>query len=177
MSLMAENDGLVQKFLDERVSGRSVVQIAMKHGVPAEEVNALINEALNNHTMTNPIAFRTLVQLRIEKVIENMWSGLNKGEWKQAEVILKAVERLQELYDLNEKNLEQDRHELSAREVEIILTVMEAQSDRLYKYVTSLPLGKKAQLQITEGWAEQAAEVATDTIEEYVYAEVVEDAN
>jgi hypothetical protein len=171
---MAENDGLVQKLLDERVKGRSYVEIGNKHGIPPEEVHALVREALSSHTITDPLEFRTLVQLRIEKVIENMWTGLEKGEWKQAEVILKAVERLQELYDLNEQRMTTDRHELSAREVQIILTVMEQQSERLFEWVTSLPLGKKANQLVLESWSEQAAEVATGVIEEVVYAEVEE---
>lgn len=161
-------------FLDERIKGRTYLEIGAKHNIPPEEVQAMVREALSKQAVKDPVEWRGILGLRIEKVTEHLWSGLENGSFKHGEAILRAVERLQELYAVNEEAKTKAQIEMSDEAVALLMQVMDRNNEMMLATVRKeIQLGKKAQEKL-EHWHEWSAEAATNAVEEIVYAEVEE---
>lgn len=167
-----EEDGMLQLLLDERLAGRSWFDIQNKHGIPMEEAKRLYNEALMQNATKDPVEMRYLQQLQIERVIASMWKFMEAGSFKHAETIVKALERLSDLMDLNQSTLKRQLTIISDEETLQILEVMKRFGRALENKVLALPeLTDEIKLEL-KAWPEWVAEAATDSVEEVVYAEV-----
>jgi hypothetical protein len=173
LSMADTTDGLVSTLLDERVRGLNYFEIQAKHGIPAAEAKQLVNEALQEVATKDPLEMRYLVQLRLEKITQYLWDGVEAGSFKHAEVILKAADQLAVLMDLNQQTIKQQLTIISDEETAQLLEVLRHYSRGLYGKINQLPLNKKAR-EALEQWPEWTAEAATDAVEEVIYAEVEE---
>lgn len=172
---MSENDnGLVNKLLEERVRGLNYFEIEAKHGIPAAEARALVTEALREVATKDPLELRYLVQVRLEAITKHLWEGLEAGSFKHAEVILRAADQLAVLMDLNQQTIKQQLTIISDEETAQLLAVLKANNRALFTRINALPLNQKAKGAL-EAWPEWTAEAATEAVEEIVYAEVVEE--
>lgn len=167
-----DNDALLGMLLDDRVRGLNYFDIEAKHGIPAAEAKSMVNEALAEAASKDPIEMRYVVQLRLEKIVENLWQGLEQGSFKHAEAIIKSIERLTDLMDLNQATIKHQITIISDEETKQFLAVLKANNQKLYEKVEKLPLGKKAAAEL-ESWPEWAAEAATEAVEKVIYAEEV----
>lgn len=165
---MTENDGLTQLILDDRIRGRSYAEIELKHGIPSIEAMALVREALESTTMRDPIEMRGIVMLRTEKIIEHLWTGLEQGSFKHGEAIIKALERLSELLDLNQETIRTEVTLVSDAETLQLFEVMKRAYHLLYTHVKALPLQPEALLEL-EAWPAWVAEASTTAVEEVLY--------
>lgn len=165
---MATNDGLTQLILDDRIKGRSYMDIELKHGVPAIEAAAMVREALESTTMRDPIEMRGIVMLRTEKIIEHLWSGLEAGSFKHGEAIIKALERLSELLDLNQETIRTEVTLISDAETIQLFEVMKRANQLLLAKVKTLSLSEDATHEL-DAWPEWTAESTTLAVEEVLY--------
>lgn len=167
---MAVSDGLTQLILDDRIRGRSYAEIELKHGIPAIEAMAMVREALESTTMRDPIEMRGIVMLRTEKIIEHLWEGLEQGSFKHGEAIIKALERLSELLDLNQETLRIEQTIVSDEETLQLFQVMKAAYGMLYEKVKKLAVTDAA-IKELEAWPEWVAETTTAAVEHVLYAD------
>lgn len=165
---MTVNDGLTQLILDDRIRGRSYAEIELKHGIPAIEAMAMVREALEATTMRDPIEMRGIVMLRTEKIIEHLWAGLEAGSFKHGEAIIKALERLSELLDLNQETIRHEFTVISDEETLQLFAVMKRANQLLYSKVKELPLSAEAAFEL-EAWPAWVAETSTAAVEEILY--------
>lgn len=165
---MTVNDGLTQLILDDRIRGRSYAEIELKHGIPSLEAMAMVREALESTTMRDPIEMRGIVMLRTEKIIEHLWDGLEKGSFKHGEAIIKALERLSELLDLNQETIRHEFSVISDAETLQLFEVMKRAYQLLYQKVATLPLAEGGQEALSQ-WPEWIAETSTAAVEEVLY--------
>lgn len=169
-----QSDALTQLFIDEKIRGRSYAEIAATHGVPVDEVITIIRAELASTVIRDPQEYRALLQLRTEKIIDKLWVGLEAGSFKHGEAILKAVNTLQELHDLNEKTMVHQINVILDEDATKVFEVLKLQNKKLHEHILALPLNAKAKKEL-EAWPEWAAESATDAVEEIVYLEQDED--
>jgi len=165
---MTVNDGLTQLILDDRIKGRSYLDIELKHGVPAVEAMAMVREALESTTMRDPIEMRGIVMLRTEKIIENLWAGLEQGSFKHGEAIIKALERLSELLDPNQETIRTEVTLISDAETLQLFEVMKLTNLALLAKVKELPLTPDAAKEL-EQWPAWTAEASTAAVEQVLY--------
>lgn len=166
---MTDNSALTQLILDDRIRGRSYAQIEQKRSIPAIEAMALVREALETTTMRDPIEMRGIVMLRTEKVIEHLWEGLEQGSFKHGEAIIKAVERLSELLDLNQETIRHEVSLVSDEQTMKIFEVLKRAQDLLHAKINALELTDGARQELIEGWPEWAASSTTTAVEEVLY--------
>lgn len=174
MKPMSETDGLTQLILDDRIKGKSYMEIEIKHGVPAIEAAAMVREALESTTMRDPIEMRGIVMLRTEKIIEYMWAGVESGSFKHGETVIKALERLSELLDLNQETIRTEMTLISDAETLQLFEVMKLANQALYQKVQTLELSEEARHELT-AWPEWTAEATTNAVETVLYYD--EDSN
>ena len=167
-------DVLTDKLVEERVRGRSYGDIARKHGIPAEEVIRIIRAELESVTIRDPQEYRALLQLRTEAIIDKLWDGLEVGSFKHGEAILKAVNTLQELHDLNEKTIVHQINVILDEDATKVFDVLKIQNSKMLEKVLQLKLTPHVKKEL-EQWPEWAAETATEAVEQVVYAEEIEE--
>lgn len=167
---MPASDGLTQLILDDRIRGRSYAEIELKHGIPAIEAMAMVREALESTTMRDPIEMRGIVMLRTEKIIEHLWEGLEQGSFKHGEAIIKALERLSELLDLNQETLRIEQTIVSDEQTLQLFQVMKEAYAILYQKVQALAVTDTAIKQL-EAWPEWVAESTTQAVEHVLYVD------
>lgn len=165
---MPASDGLTQLILDDRIRGRSYAEIELKHGIPAIEAMAMVREALESTTMRDPIEMRGIVMLRTEKIIEHLWEGLEQGSFKHGEAIIKALERLSELLDLNQETLRIEQTIVSDEQTLQLFQVMKEAYAMLYDKVKRLAVTDAA-IKELEAWPEWVAETTTAAVEHVLY--------
>ena len=165
---MPVNDGLTQLILDDRIRGRSYAEIELKHGIPAIEAMAMVREALESTTMRDPIEMRGIVMLRTEKIIEHLWEGLEGGSFKHGEAIIKALERLSELLDLNQETIRIEQTIVSDEETLQLFQVMKQAYALMYNKVKPLAVTDAA-IKELEAWPEWVAETTTAAVEHVLY--------
>lgn len=171
---MPVNDGLTQLILDDRIRGRSYAEIELKHGIPALEAMAMVREALESTTMRDPIEMRGIVMLRTEKIIEHLWDGLEQGSFKHGEAIIKALERLSELLDLNQETLRIEQTIVSDEQTLQLFQVMKEAYALLYLKVKALAVTDTA-IKELEAWPEWVAETTTAAVEHVLYRDDADD--
>lgn len=166
--------GVAEKLLEDRTDGYSYLEIERRHGIPAHEARAIVREALAETLAKDPLEMRGIQTLQIEKVIKYLMTGLESGSFKHGEAILKATERLAMLHDLNQQTIKHEITVVSDEETAIILTVLKATLNAIYARVNTLDLPDPVRKELTSSWAGWAAEASTASVEEIIYAEIVE---
>lgn len=167
---MDDSADLQQMLLDDRVAGLNYIEIAAKHGIPAAEVRELVREALEETASKDPIELRMITQVRIEKVVNHLWAGLEQGSFKHGEAILKATERLAELMDLNQQSIKHEITIISDEETRKLLDVIKYNNNHLLTRVRELPLNDESKAAL-EQWPAWAAEASTEAVDEVLYME------
>lgn len=171
---MEYSNGVAEKLLNDRVDGLNYLEIERKHGIPAHEARAIVREALSEVTSKDPIEQRGILTLQIEKVIKYLITGLEAGSFKHGEAILKATERLAELHDLNQQTIKHEITVVSDEETAIILTVLRQTLNDVYTRFAELDLSTEVRKELSEAWPGWAAEASTASVENVIYAEIVE---
>jgi len=172
--LSTENDALAQLLVDDKIRGKSYLEISQKHGIPADEVISILRDVYASTQIKDQNEYRALLQLRLEKIIDKLWDGLEEGSFKHGEAVIKAVQQLQELHDLNEKTITHEINIITDAQASKIFEVLKKSNNTLYGRVAALPLTPEAKAALS-AWPEWTAESATEAVEEVIYAEVIEE--
>lgn len=167
---MNDSANLQQMLLDDRIAGLSYVEIGAKHGIDAHEVAGLVRELLTEVASQDPTELRMIQQARIEKIVNHLWAGLEQGSFKHGEAILKAVERLAELMDLNQASIKHEITIISDEETRKLLDVLKYNNNHLLAHVQSLPLNEESRAALTE-WPAWVAEASVDAVDEVLTLE------
>lgn len=172
---MDNKSELTDLIIRERVKGLSYYDIEKKHEIKAEEAREMVRDALSSTSIEDEWEQRGIMMLRIEKVIENLWGGVERGEWKHAEVLIKAVDQLSNLLALNKQVIEEQRAAITDEQAEIIYMVISENNRQMLTYIQdNLKPNQRQQLQLEE-WPQVSADTATQAVEAVLYAEEVEE--
>lgn len=173
MEMSKAPDRLAQMMLDDKIKGKSYNDIAFKHDLPVDVVVNTIKRELDSATIKDPVEYRKLLQLRLEKLIDTLWEAVDNGALKSADTIVNAIDRIQELHALNEQQNTIEINIISDAQVTQLLGVMNYAFSALYTKINGLPLTDEARNALDE-WHEWTAEATTEAIEA-IDAELVED--
>lgn len=173
MELDKAPDRLAQLMLDDKIKGLSYNEIAYKHDLPVDVVVNTVKKELDSSTIKDPVEYRKLLQLRLEKLIATLWEAVDNGALKSADTIVNAIDRIQELHALNEQQNTIEINIISDAQVAQLLGVLSYAFSALYSKISALPLTDEARNQLDE-WNEWTAEAATEAVEA-IDAELVED--
>lgn len=166
---MSNESELTDLIIRERVKGLSYYQIEQKHGVPAIEARELVREALQSTSIEDEWEQRGIMMLRIEKVIENLWDGVENGSFKHAEALFKGIEQLSQLLALNKQVVEEQKAAITDEQAAIIYMVITENNRQLLEYIQSQFKPNKKQLEKLEEWPQISAETATHAVEAVLY--------
>lgn len=172
---MSTESKLTDLIIAERVKGLSYYAIEKKHGIPAEEARELVREALSTEKMDDEWEKRGIAMLRIEKVIENLWDGVEQGSFKHAEVLFKGIEQLSQLLALNKQVMEETRAAITDEQAAMIYAVITENNKQMLAYINDKLKPNKRQLEQLEEWPQVSAEAATQAVEAVLYMEEEED--
>lgn len=168
MNAEIAEDRINQLLIDDKIRGKSYAQIAAKHGLDVDEVMRRLRQVYTETTIRDPVEHRALLQLRIEKIVELMWTGLEQGSFKHGEAILKAVAQLQELHDLNEKTITHEVRLIIDEDADRVLEVLKFAQNALLDRVMRMPLTPEIREELVQ-WPEWSAEASTDAVEAVLY--------
>lgn len=169
------NNDLLQLLLDDRIRGKNYLEIEQKHGIPAAEAKSMVMQALTEIAGKDPIEQRGILQLRLERIVDKLWEGLEMGSFKHGEAILKSAEKIAELMDLNQQTIKHEISIISDQETQKLTEVLKKNNQALYQRVLALELAADSQETVQQEWPQWAATASTDAIEEVIYAEEMED--
>lgn len=170
-----EDNGLVDLLLQDRIEGKNYFDIEKKHGIPAAEARALVMEALAQVATKDPVEQRGILQLRLEKVVEHLWKGLETGSFKHGEAILRAAERIAELMDLNQATIKHEIAIISDQETAKLLEVLKQNNAMLFQSIlSSLELTDDQRLKL-DAWPQWAATASTEAVEAVIYMDEDDD--
>ena len=160
---MAHEDDTLRSFiLDDRIKGLSYSQIEAKHGIPALEAMAIVREAIESTTVDDVWEQRGIQMLRIEKTIEYLWKGVEEGSFKHAEALIKAIERLSEMLDLNKETIKHEITIISDEETLQMLAVLKQNNVLLKQKIIESGVDPQS----LEEWPEWASHAATTAVAE-----------
>lgn len=168
---MSNESELTDLIIRERVKGLSYYQIEQKHGVPAIEARELVREALQSTSIEDEWEQRGIMMLRIEKVIENLWDGVENGSFKHAEALFKGIEQLSQLLALNKQVIEEQKTAITDEQAAIIYMVITENNRQLLDYIQQQLKPNKRQMEMLEEWPQVSAESATQAVEAVLYVE------
>lgn len=169
--MVDDNDaGLKELILDCRASGMNWYDIQRKHGIDPGQAQQIYREALQETASDNPTEYRMLMQIRLEKVVNYLWEGLTAGNFKNGDTILKAIERISELMDLNQETIKHQITLITDEQALQVFEVLRKYGDELYRKLQAAPLPGGAVLEL-EAWPEWSAEAATNAVEAVLVAE------
>lgn len=157
--------------LDDRVRGRSYNEIAQKHGIEPLDAREMVREALASTSIEDEWEMRGIAMLRIEKVIENLWTGVEQGSFKHAEALIKGIDQLSQLLALNKQVMEETKAAITDEQAAWIYSVVTENNRQIYNFVTEKLKPNKRQQQELESWAVVAADAATQAIEAVIQEE------
>lgn len=168
---MGNNSELTDLVIKERVKGLSYYQIEQKHGIRGEEARELVREALTATSIEDEWEQRGIMMLRIEKVIEHLWDGVESGSFKHAEALFKGIEQLSQLLALNKQVIEEQRAAITDEQAALIYMVITENNRQMLEYITrELRPNKKQQAALQE-WPQISADTATQAVEAVLYEE------
>lgn len=162
---MATNSNLTDMIMDDRVKGLSYYDIEKKHGIPALDAREMVREALSKTSIEDEWEMRGIAMLRIEKVIENLWAGVEQGSFKHAEALFKGIEQLSQLLALNKQVMQEQKAEITDEQAALIYTVVTENNRQIYEFIQNKLKPNKKQLTVLENWTEVTAEASTNAIE------------
>lgn len=168
MSNVSELTDLV---IRERVKGLSYYDIEKKHGVPALDAREMVREALSNTSIEDEWEQRGIMMLRIEKVIEHLWDGVEQGSFKHAEALFKGIEQLSQLLALNKQVIEEQKAAITDEQAAMIYMVITENNRNMLHYIQEQLNPSEKQLEVLESWPQVSAESATNAVEAVLYVE------
>lgn len=168
---MSTTSNLADMIMADRVKGLSYFEIEKKHAIPALEAREMVREALESTSIEDEWEMRGIAMLRIEKVIENLWSGLENGNSKHAEVIIKGVEQLSQLLALNKQVMEEQKATITDEQAEIIHLLLTENNRQIFSWINDKLKPNKKQQAVLVEWPAVAAEASTNAIEATIYEE------
>ena len=168
---MSETSKLAEMIIDDRLKGLSYYAIEQKHGIPAMEAREMVREVIANTSIDDEWEMRGIAMLRLEKVIENLWLGVERGEFKHAEAMIKAIEQTSQLLDLNKKAIEEQRAAITDEQASIIYMIVTENNRQLLDYLNKEFKPNKRQQALLEEWPQITADASTQAIEAVLYEE------
>lgn len=168
---MSNASELTDLVIKERVKGLSYYDIEKKHGVPALEAREMVREALQSTSIEDEWEQRGIMMLRIEKVIENLWDGVETGSFKHAEALFKGIEQLSQLLALNKQVIEEQKAAITDEQAALIYMVITENNRKMLQYIQEQLSPTKKQLEVLETWPQVSAEAATSAVEAVLYVE------
>lgn len=172
---MSNDSKLTDLIIQERVRGRSYYEIEQKHGIAALEARELVREALESTSIDDEWEQRGIMMLRIERVIEHLWSGVERGEFKHAEVMIKAVEQLSEMLALNKEVIKDQQAAITDDQAALIYMIITENNRRILTYINEKLKPNKKQLELLEVWPQVSADSATHAVETVLYVDAEEE--
>lgn len=172
---MGNSSELTDLILKERVKGHSYYEIERMHGVNAAEARELVREALSSTSIDDEWEQRGIMMLRIERVIEHLWTGVERGEFKHAEVMIRAVEQLSTMLALNKQVIEEQKAAITDEQAAMIYMVITENNKQLLSFIQEQFKPNKTQQKKLEEWPQLSAETATNAVESVLYAEEVDE--
>lgn len=168
---MSNASNLTDLIMAERVKGLSYYQIEQKHEVPALEAREMVREALSNTSIDDEWEMRGIAMLRLEKVIENLWAGVENGSFKHAEALTKAIDQTSQLLALNKQVMEEKKAAITDEQAALIYMVITENNRQLLQFIQQQLKPNKKQTAILEEWPQVTAEASTHAIEAVLYEE------
>lgn len=158
----------------DRVEGLSYPEIAVKHGLEVVQCYGMVRGFLEETTIDDEFEQRGIQMLRLDAIVKHLWSGLEAGSFKHAEAIVRAVNELGVLLDINKQALEEAKYRVSEEQGEIIYRVVEHLTGGLQRRISQLQLTSEQTKVMEEQWPSWNYEAATEAMEDVVYAEELE---
>lgn len=168
---MSETSGLAELVMDERRKGKSYSEIEQKHGVPALEARQMVREVIENTSIDDEWEMRGIAMLRLEKVIEYMWTGVENGSFKHAETIIKSIETVSNLLALNKQVMQEQKSSITDEHAAMIYDVVRENNRQIYSFITEQLRPNKRQTAALESWPQVVADASTQAIEATLYKE------
>lgn len=168
---MNNSSNLTDLIMADRVKGLSYLEIERKHGITALDARELVREAISNTSIEDEWEMRGIAMLRIERVIEHLWTGVERGEFKHAEAMIKAIEQLSNLLALNKQVMEDQRAAITDEQAAIIYMVVTENNRQIFKFITDQLKPNKKQQAVLEEWPAVVAEASTAAIEATLHEE------
>ncbi len=171
---MGNTSELTDLIIKERVAGLSYLAIEKKHGVRAEEARELVRQALTKEDLDDEWERRGISMLRLEKVIELLWRGVERGEFKHAEAIIKAIEQTNQLLALNKEVIKEQKALVTDEQAALIYLVIQENNRQILGFISDQLKPNKRQQAVLEEWPQVTAEASTLAIESTIYEGEVE---
>lgn len=168
---MSNESNLTDLIVAERIKGLSYAKIQQKHGIDALEARELVREAITTEAMDDEWEKRGIAMLRIEKVIENLWDGVENGSFKHAEALFKGIEQLSQLLALNKQVIEEQKAAITDEQAALVYMVITENNRQLLNYIQDQLKPNKKQLEKLEEWPQISADSATQAVEAVLYVE------
>lgn len=162
---MSESSELTDLLLDDRIQGLSYDRIGKKHGIDPLDARALVREALSRTADEDEWEMRALSLLRLEKVVQNLWDGVEQGSFKHAEAIFKGLDQINTLLALNKQVMEEQKSIISEEQAEVIYAVVMENNRQLFQFLESKLSPTKTNQAILEEWPSIQSEAVTTAIE------------
>lgn len=168
---MSNESDLTDLVIKERVKGLSYYDIEKKHGVPALDAREMVRQALSTTSIEDEWEQRGIMMLRIEKVIEHLWDGVEQGSFKHAEALFKGIEQLAQLLALNKQVIEEQKAAITDEQAALIYMVITENNRMMLQYIHEKLEPSPVQLEVLEEWPQISAESATNAVEAVLYEE------
>lgn len=161
---MNDSGELTDLLLDDRIDGLSYDRIGKKHGIDPLDARAMVREALSRTADEDEWEMRALSLLRLEKVVQHMWTGVEQGSFKHAEALFKGLDQINTLLALNKQVVEERRAAISEEQAELIYLVIKENNRQIRQFIGSMKLNKTQQA-LMEEWPVIESEASTKAIE------------
>lgn len=172
---MSSGSSLTDLILEDRVKGLSYYDIEKKHGIDALEARELVHEALSKTAPDDEWEQRGIALLRLERVVDHMWEGVESGSFKHAEAMFKGLDQIANLLALNKQVMETQKAQLTDEQAEIVFMVINENNRQILEAINRELKPNKTQLKKLEEWPQITADAATSAVEAVIYEGEMED--
>lgn len=162
---MHNQDDMTDLILADRIDGLSYDAIGKKHAIDPMDARSLAREALARTAEEDEWELRAISLLRLEKVVQKLWAGVNTGSFKHAEVLVKTLDQINTLLALNKQVMEEMKSAISDEQAEIIYAVVSENNRQIFRFLQDELKPNKKQLLVLDNWSSVAAEASTAAIE------------
>lgn len=147
---MTERLALAQRIADDKAKGHSYITIGQNYGIDPLDARQMVREVIESTSIDDEWEMRGIALLRLEKVVENLWKGLENGSFKHAEVLVRAIDQTSTLLALNKQVMKDRQMELTDQQAELIFSVLTLNNQRILEYIQDTLKPNKRQLQQLE---------------------------
>lgn len=168
---MSADNKMADMILDDRRLGLSYRAIGQKHGISAEDARTIAREILESTSEEDEWELRAITLLRLESVVNSMWTNVENGSFKHAEVLIKTLDQIANLLALNKQVMVEQKSAITDEQAAIVYRVMTESNKEIKKFILDTLKPNKKQLELLEEWPSVASEAATNAIEATLLAE------